>query len=155
MRPVTDAERAAITLLMQASGQLSSGCGSITAQPLREYVTKLTSDPNYVEIPPDIFGYDYKQGYATPEEARKFRQFHQQCDRAVAGLCFAVYQHRERDGREGDYQHPLGRCAGEGDGFEDTEMSGANFIITTSLAAAIVEYHNAIVNAFVWLERYA
>lgn len=131
-RPVSntpdDVERVALALLSRA-------------QPTRavlpevfNWIGAITADPTYTGLGPDVgalYG-TYSEALALyPEEWRdNVTPYEVRFDRAAHALGFAVVQHRHAGRPTGNVTRSLG--------------PGTGLSITTSLAAAIVEYHEAI-----------
>lgn len=128
---MTDAERVALTILAIVNGQLGR-TRNITADPLHDYIYRLTTEPGFVDLPPDLSNYEYQSHYCNDNEARRFLGYHKNLDDAALGLSLAIVEHRERGRQEGDYT--IGLTA-------PLDEDGSSTAVTTSLAAAIVSYH--------------
>lgn len=123
-----DVERVALTLLRKATLSLPD---------LVEWIRAVTNDPTYTGLGPDVralYGTHSEALTLYPEEWRdQVSRSEVHFDRAAHALAFAVVQHRYAGRPAGDVTRSLG--------------PGTGLSLTTSLAAAIVEYHEAICDA--------
>lgn len=127
-RRIGDSERIAITLLSK---------GTPTHPVLALWIRRLATDPTYSDGLPmmpecDESGYGTKRAeylveLAYPDEADKYDRAR---DTALLHLGYAVEMHRDR---------------GE-DGAETTQSLGFGLGVRTSLAAAVAEYHQAMLH---------
>jgi len=140
---IPDIERAAVTLLAQETKKYAKyhnldGLEPEVAEPITAFsawLKQITTDPDFqedhIDCPKDVI--PYKLIYKARWERVRAGLIHN----ALWRLGTAIVDFRQRERREGD-------CT-------DDVIYGDSPVlrITTSLAAALVEFHNEIVNA-IW-----
>ncbi len=124
---VTEIERAACTLLVKH--------GFIHDPIVLDYVRHITADPDFCEYPGTGEGLQFKLhdiDHANEEQYPDREYWFCMLDKAAYNLALNVAGYR-RSGR------PTG---------DQTTEIGGGFQISSSLAANVVEYHHAVVNAW-------
>lgn len=127
-----DIERAAVTLLSKAARY---------APELEAYIERICKEPDFRELPADWWGQviDHDNTYPPffpddPDANHNYTRFAHILDDAAARLAYEIVQYR-REGRP------------TGDVYRDA-ATVYDIGVQTSLAAAVVAFHHAIVNAW-------
>jgi len=118
---VTDIERAAVRMLAKDNAEFGS-------ERLMNHVTRIIQEPEYTEILTEVPAPEVE--FANRAE----RVFVKLQDRARWALANAIATYR-RNGKPA------------GDTLSTFSEMGVTFTVTTSLAAAVVDYHEAVLNA--------
>lgn len=123
---VTEIERAAMTLLHK-------NVKRVTNPALHDWIKSLLDDPSLVTWCPSGQHPNDTHPTYTYEGPRSERNHDRGIDWAMANLAGAVAAYRSDNRPDGDVTHTIDHMGG--------------FTITTSLAAAVVEFHEAMQNA--------
>lgn len=123
MNEITEVERVAVTLL-------DTYLPTTTNDGLREWVLRLLADPDYAQMPPETVNALTREAYIT-EFGGATGRFLYLLDEGVSRLANALLFFRWHGRPAGDQSHRLA------DGIT----------VTTSLAAAIVEFHQWMIDA--------
>ncbi len=121
-RRISDVERAALTLLQNAE---------VSDQELKQAISRFLTDPAAIDT-----GEPPKRGKAELETERNelILDYYHERDRLAWALLVAVANHRER---------------GEDGATIETSLS-ADLVVTSSLAAEIVQYHKGMMRLQAW-----
>lgn len=122
---VTEIERAVITLLARHKQLVYSA-------DLSDWLDQLISTPEYQDSYPNNSHPDDNEGLYSTVTDEDERVYAEMIDEAACNLGHALSRYRQDGRKPGDY----------------TAAIGSGFTITTSLAAAVAEFHEKVVNAF-------